>query len=89
MLEHLEQANTQITMIRGLLVASDKAIFQGVENNSIDWLLTSFLSADFTVDDEMTDAVEKLKSTMRAALDAQASLDKIIDIRIKAIDIAE
>ncbi len=89
MLDFLKQAKIQIIMIRGLLVSSDKAIFQGVESHSIDWLLTSFLSNDYKVDNELTDAVENLKSTMRATMDAQAELEKIIDNRIKAIDIAK
>jgi len=80
---HLHEAKKQNTMIRGLLVSSDKAIFQGIENQSMDWFLTSFLNQDYTVDNEMTDAVELLKSTMRATLDAQEALEKLIDNRIK------
>ena len=69
-------------MVRGLLISSDKAIFQGIENQCIDWLLTSYLSNDYKVDDELMDATEKLKSTMRATLDAQAELEKLIDNRL-------
>jgi len=80
----LERAKEQLTMIRGLLIASDKSIFQGIQSENVDWLLTDHLNKDYTIDDEISNAVEQLKVTMRATIDAQIALEEIVNDRLSS-----
>ena len=81
----LEQAIEQSTMISGLIAMTDKAIFQGINSENIDWLVTQSLNQNYEIDVDLDNAIEALKVNIRATADAHDTLHDLIVERLKKV----
>ena len=85
-MKFLQELKNQLTMIKGLVLSVDKAIYQGLDSQSIDWLQSAYCNDKLIVDNALYNATKKVEMASRDLLDAQRELAEIVDNRIAEIN---